>query len=73
MMTADRLAEMISAVRRHAHDRYEFDGWDYVVEAMGDDDIARHIGAALSVEQAIENVGKIVKAWDDRRTDIRNG
>jgi hypothetical protein len=77
---------VVAAVRTHAHDHYNEDGWDFVIECMSDDDLAQEIdslvrdndvlklGLALdgSVADAIKAVHWLVKLWDDRRKDVES-
>lgn len=65
------LAEMIIAVELHALANYEKNGWDYVVECWGPDDILDAIEGCKTPAQAIRAVGAIVKTLADYRDDIR--
>ena len=65
------MKELIAAVRAYALKNYEKGGWDYVVEAWDDDDLAEFIGAARTPAGAIKAVGKIVKARFGYAEDIR--
>ena len=62
--------EMIAAVKQHARDNYERDGWDYVVECWENADIEKAISGATTTAAAIQRVRKIVTALNDRRKDI---
>ncbi len=62
--------QLIEAVKRHAEDHYNEDGWDFVVETMDDAEIDEHIGTARSVIGAIANVGYYVGLHDSVRKDI---
>ncbi len=66
---ASTMAEMVAAVKRHAREHYNEGGWDSIVECYDDDDIARDIGDATTVESAIHNVGVLCGMWDDKRQD----
>jgi hypothetical protein len=68
---ARRTAELVSAVKKHALENYDRDGWDYIVECWSDADIAEQIGNAYSEGGAIRRVGAIAKLLDDRRKDIQ--
>lgn len=72
---------IIDAVKHHARENYEHDGWDYVVETMNDADIAEAIEHPLDMPpdfhrdsvtevMAIQIVGSLCKLLDDRRKDI---
>lgn len=62
--------EMVKAVRKHATANYEQDGWDYLVECYSDDEIVELFDGATTVEEAIANVGEVMKLKDDYRKDI---
>jgi len=66
-----RMAELIEAVRKHALEHYNEDGWDFVVEAMDDEDLADYIGNAYKEAGAIRRLHKIAKDLDDRRQMFR--
>lgn len=62
--------ELVAAVRAHAVKHYEEGGWDYVVEAMTDADIAERIGKARTVNGAITKVATLVHLWDGQRREV---
>lgn len=69
---------MIEAVKKHALENYNTDGWDFVVECWDRDDITRQLLEPLSlgrpvrtIKEAIEAVGEVAKLHDDRRKDIQ--
>lgn len=64
--------ELITAVKRHAHENYEKDGWDYVVETMTDEDIAELIGKASTVAGALRKVKAVITLLHERREDIQS-
>ena len=66
------IEKLIEAVKSHALNHYEQDGWDYVVECYDDEDIALIINekSATTVSKAIKAVGKIVKSADVHRKEI---
>jgi len=68
-MTIDTL---IAAVRKHALENYEKDGWDYVVECWDDDEIVKTIGFAQTEKEAISAVHKAVKTMADYRDEIQS-
>jgi hypothetical protein len=61
---------LIKAVKDHANANYE-NGWDEVVEAWGDGDIAEAIGEATSITEAIINVGAVVGIRNDYINEIK--
>ena len=64
----------IKEVRTHAIENYDHasEGWDYIVEAHTDEELARLIGPANSPEQAIENCRNVVKVLRERDHDAEN-
>ena len=66
------MKELIEAVRAHALKHYSEGGWDYVVEAWDDEDLAEFIGKARTPQGAIKAVGKFVKARHEYAEDIRS-
>lgn len=67
---ATETESLIHAVKSWARDHYDVSGWDYVVEAMDDNEIAGIISQAKTADEAIRVMKKHVKVLDDRRTDI---
>lgn len=67
----DQHMDWILAVKRHAEAHYEENGWDYVIEAWEDRDIAEAIGTAKTEKGAIWNVARAVKVLGDYRADIK--
>lgn len=61
--------EMIAAVRRHAIEIYAR-GWDEVVEAWTDEEIAEQIGGARSCKGAIRKMAVIVAARHSHALEI---
>jgi hypothetical protein len=66
------IAEIVAAVKAHALEHYETDGWDFVVECWSDDEIANEIVAAPTPRLAIKRIGDIVRILDERRREIQN-
>ena len=64
-------SELVRAVRAHALEHYETDGWDFIVECWEDADIAEAIGSAGSPEAAIAAVRKTARLLDERRSEVR--
>ena len=65
-----RIEQLVEAVKTHAAAHYETGGWDYVVEAWDDADIAECIGAARTAEGAIRKVGEVVGLRAEVRADV---
>ena len=71
--------ELVDAVKAHADQHYNSDGWDYISEAFDDDQIAdiltspfdfeleRNVAVPVTAKQAIRLVGQVAKLHDDRR------
>lgn len=67
-----KMQAMVAAVKQHAADNYNADGWDYVIETMSDADIREQIGSTYTVNGAIRKVHALVKLWDERRKDVQS-
>lgn len=65
------MKEMVDAVKAHAADHYEEDGWDYLVECYSDVEIVGLIGGARTVAGAIKKVGKVMRDKGDYRAEIQ--
>jgi hypothetical protein len=65
------MQEMVSAVKAHAAQNYERDGWDYAVECYSDADLVELIGKCRTVGGAIKAVGRVMKDKGDYRADIQ--
>ena len=76
--------ELVDAVKAHADQHYNSDGWDYISEAFDDDQIAdiltnspfdfeleRKVAVPVTAKQAIRLVGQVAKLHEDRRTDMQ--
>ena len=66
--------DLIAAVRRHAINNYENDGWDVLVECWDDGDILERISDAnaQTPDAAIKACLSWVSLYDERRREIRN-
>ncbi|MGB1649747.1 MAG: hypothetical protein ACPHEP_01850 [Acidimicrobiales bacterium] len=66
--------DLIAAVRRHAINNYEQDGWDVLVECWDDGDILERISDAnaQTPDAAIKACLSWVALYDERRREIRN-
>lgn len=66
--------QLVDALKKYANEHYEEDGWDFVVEAMDRDEIAKELreAGAATLSDAIEVVGSIAKLLDERRREIRS-
>lgn len=64
--------EMIAAVRDYATEHYaDGAGWDYVVEAMDDEQLAEIIGTAFTAKGAIKKVKKVVAVHASRDSEAK--
>ena len=64
------LNEIATALRKHATENYESDGWDYVVETFDHDELVKEIEGATTLAEAIAKISPLLRALDDRRKDI---
>lgn len=65
------MQELIAAVRAHALANYESDGWDFVVEAFDDEQVADAIGTARTARAAIKNVARAVRDVHEYRSEAQ--
>lgn len=65
--------ELIAAVRAHANANYERDGWDFLAECWGDEDIGQAIGDAKTPKAAIAACRRIVKTLHLQRQEQQMG
>lgn len=63
--------DLIDAVRAHAVEHYNEDGWDYVVECWEDYEILAVVRGSRNEGQAIRKVRKQVRVLSDHRDEIR--
>ena len=63
--------DLIAAVRKHAVENYNEDGWDYLVETYNAEEVAELIGDATTIEEAIARAKKVMLLLNDRRIDIK--
>lgn len=61
--------EMVAAVKAHALERYE-NGWDIVVEAMTDEEIADRIKRCTTTKGAIKKLATEVQIHSERRQEV---
>jgi hypothetical protein len=65
-----RLAPLVAAVKRHAVENYETDGFDYLVECWDDAEIAHTIRGAKTEKAAIAACRKVTKLLAERRSEV---
>lgn len=63
--------DLVDAVRAHAVDHYNEDGWDFVVECWEDWEILAVVRGCRRESQAIRKVRKQIRALDDHRRDVQ--
>jgi len=66
------MQELIDAVKAHAKNNYNQDGWDFVVECYEDTEIADAIKGARNGPEAIKMIHKIVLISDERRREVQS-
>jgi len=65
-------SDLVEAVKAHAIDNYEKDGWDIVVECWADDKIEEIVGRCRTIDGAIRKMRKEVKPVASYRDEIRS-
>jgi len=69
-------AEIIAAIRQHAEQNYERDGWDFLVECWSDADVADAAGLAdrprPGLVGALDRCHRAVKYLDEYRSEIQS-
>lgn len=70
-MTKPATEALVAAVRRHALDNYERDGWDILTECWGDEEIAKEIGEARTERGAIRRCKAALAPLAEHRDDVR--
>lgn len=65
-------ASLVEGVKAHALAHYNDGGWDVIVEAWTDDDIAKAIGGARTLRGALRKLSPTVAVWADRQADAEN-
>lgn len=63
--------DLVDAVRAHAIQHYNEDGWDYIVECWEDWEILEVVRGCKKESQAIRKVRKQIKALADHRSEIQ--
>ncbi len=67
-----KVSELVQAVKDYATEHYNDGGWDVLVEAYGDDQIAEVIGKARTVKGALAKFKPLISVWADRQADAIN-
>ena len=63
--------DLVDAVRAHAIEHYNEDGWDFVVESWEDWEILAVVKGSKKESQAIRKVRKQIRALSDHRSEIQ--
>jgi hypothetical protein len=63
---------VIKAIREYATEHYSDGGWDVIVEAYDDQDIAEIVGNVSSLPGAIAKFATIINVYSDRQADAVN-
>lgn len=63
--------DLVDAVRAHAIEHYNEDGWDFVAESWEDWEILQVVKGCKKESQAIRKVRKQVRVLSDHRQDIQ--
>jgi len=72
------MSTMVAAVKKHALANYNTDGWDFIVEAFTDEEIAEVLlepldGVPATTEvEAIKAAGDVAKLHDERRREVQS-
>lgn len=63
--------DLVDAVRAHAVEHYNEDGWDFVVECWEDWEIQAVVKGCKKESQAIRKVRKQIRALSDHRREVQ--
>ena len=63
--------QLIAEVRAHALANYDAGGWDVIVEAWDDEQIADAIGGARTLNGALRKLRPVIDVYADRQADAR--
>lgn len=61
---------LVTAVKLHANENYNTDGWDYIVETFTDVELWEVIAGAKDAAAAIRKAHSVAKLLSERRSDI---
>lgn len=62
----------VAEIKKHALIHYEENGWDFVVEAYSDEEIAHEIRGCSTLTQALAVMQELVGLQDERRREVRS-
>ena len=61
--------ELVKHIKSYAADRYEQGGWDVIVEAWSDEEIAEQLGNARTKDGAQRKFWPLVLIWSEKQSD----
>jgi len=71
MTISTKTQEVIDQLRAHAYKHYEHNGWDFLVEAYEDYEIADVIGNATTLRGAIWKIMPTLKMKNEHRAEMK--
>jgi hypothetical protein len=71
-MNSDRFTSWAEDIIAYANDHYEEDGWDYIIESFGVDDVVDLISWCTSYDEALFVVATHARIYDERRTEVQS-
>lgn len=71
MWTPER-KEWVAKIRKHAHENYEKNGWDYLVETYSDTDILFEIKDCKTYDASLKRIEQLMNILNDHRSEIKS-
>lgn len=68
---AQDTAALVEAVKAHALEHYEKNGWDFIVECWSDEEIAEEIEGCENELQAVARVASVASALAGQRAEVQ--
>jgi hypothetical protein len=68
----EALRPLVAQVKAYALDHYDKGGWDILVEAWEDWQVAEAIAGASTLRGALRKLSAVVGAYSDQQADARN-
>jgi hypothetical protein len=59
-------------VKKYARKYYDTYGWDFVVEAMSDEEITEIIGRSRTLGGALRKLEKVTRMLDEKRREVQS-
>ncbi len=66
-----RKETFVNRVKSHALENYS-KGWDVVIECYTNEELGKSIGAAETIEEAIQNVAFDVNLWNEKKEEVES-